>query len=477
MDDSSILRELIASDSSSSSASSMATVSDQAGAGRTLYKALRVAGQAVEQQLNRLASRWRPDAQTNSVNTVTMFSPAHPLGELDEETHSNNETASDLPGAGRTLGLLYSSAGRRIEHHSNRAASALGKGPDAVVKRIYGRMPSVPLEDRRVFIVKQSLRSKGQFVGDCQKLLAYTMSDVPSTRHRALEHIASLVVSEPLLRSLFNQLHAITTIRGYRPRSYVCSLDDRDGLLSCSRIALISLSEVEVNKVAKELMLRIRPTKENINKLLDYARHPELSFLALRHLQQSPSFVALTESTFVRFAGIVASCSDLPEWKVVDNIIWTLLEFFFPPLDSSFEDVRRALIKTIILKAERLPRSLHALKRLSSFIDRPDICDNSEIAFRPYSILSSIISDRPGRLDLRKLEHLKDMFPTECLQPLWDSLSGPEMLLVTMMIERNALFQKSSWTGVDLVSDLSKLQEWCQDLSIRIMKWGFHSFP
>lgn len=46
-----------------------------------------------------------------------------------------DSTMSDIPGAGRTVGSLISSAGRRIEPLFSRAAERLGFGPTPLVRR------------------------------------------------------------------------------------------------------------------------------------------------------------------------------------------------------------------------------------------------------------------------------------------------------------------------------------------------------
>lgn len=57
-------------------------------------------------------------------DTVSIFS------------HSTNSTASNLVGAGRTLGSLYSSTGRRLEKTMGNIAHKAGLGPEAIYQRI-----------------------------------------------------------------------------------------------------------------------------------------------------------------------------------------------------------------------------------------------------------------------------------------------------------------------------------------------------
>ena len=50
--------------------------------------------------------------------------------------NSSTETASNLPGAGRTLGNVYSSLGRLLEEGLGTLAHKLGQGPRAKAKKI-----------------------------------------------------------------------------------------------------------------------------------------------------------------------------------------------------------------------------------------------------------------------------------------------------------------------------------------------------
>lgn len=49
---------------------------------------------------------------------------------------STNDTASNLPGPGRVLGNVYSSAGRRLERAVGVVAHKAGFGPNATYKKI-----------------------------------------------------------------------------------------------------------------------------------------------------------------------------------------------------------------------------------------------------------------------------------------------------------------------------------------------------
>lgn len=49
-------------------------------------------------------------------------------------------TRTDIPGAGRTLGKVFSRGGRRLERYFGQLASSLGFGPQAVVQGVLTRL-------------------------------------------------------------------------------------------------------------------------------------------------------------------------------------------------------------------------------------------------------------------------------------------------------------------------------------------------
>lgn len=55
---------------------------------------------------------------------------------ISMSAESRNETASDIPGAGRLLGTMYTMLGRKIECTMSSIASSMGKGPAPVAARI-----------------------------------------------------------------------------------------------------------------------------------------------------------------------------------------------------------------------------------------------------------------------------------------------------------------------------------------------------
>lgn len=123
---------------SCSSIASDATAPNLPGAGRLLGLFLDASGDRLEAFMNRRAARLRSrskkaaNGQTNDINDSPELLPR-------SDTHfsiASDATAPNLPGAGRTLGLLLYAIGARIEALMNRRAVQLQLGPKAVAQKI-----------------------------------------------------------------------------------------------------------------------------------------------------------------------------------------------------------------------------------------------------------------------------------------------------------------------------------------------------
>lgn len=79
-------------------------------------------------------------------------------------------------------------------------------------------------------------------------------SDVASNQCLALQYVASLAINEPYFRTFFNALGTLEFLEKFDPRFASCDLRHKDLLLSSSRRALLSLSEIEVNSLGRRLL-------------------------------------------------------------------------------------------------------------------------------------------------------------------------------------------------------------------------------
>lgn len=82
------------------------------------------------------------------------------LAEYESSDFSTNATTSNMPGAGRTIDLFYQLAGRKLENALNKTAHEMGYGPNAIEKRILSQlgvnMLSLRPSDREDLVWKYS---------------------------------------------------------------------------------------------------------------------------------------------------------------------------------------------------------------------------------------------------------------------------------------------------------------------------------
>lgn len=157
--------------------STNATADDNVGPGRTLGLVYDFFGRKIENQLNRLAEK-RGRRPSLALAVVS-----------DTSSVSTNATADNLIGPGRTLGLLYSFLGRRLEARINQIAEHRGHGPRAAFDRlklrikaeedcllhatVSGAISHKECEKRTNNVVK-ALLEKLELVEDCKKLVKHT---------------------------------------------------------------------------------------------------------------------------------------------------------------------------------------------------------------------------------------------------------------------------------------------------------------
>lgn len=90
---------------------------------------------------------------------------------------STNSTASDVIGPGRTLGMAYKFAGKRLEASLNKCFEKAGFGPHAASRRIQRRMSPLGASSRggsSAVVEAMGRMHKYMMRRDCIKLLAYT---------------------------------------------------------------------------------------------------------------------------------------------------------------------------------------------------------------------------------------------------------------------------------------------------------------
>lgn len=176
-----------------SSTSTNETADNLAGAGRTVGLLYKFLGTKLETQLGRIADVHRRGSSPTSDQRNNGNENENDHFSTELSTISSNATDDNLVGPGRTLGLLFSFLGHKIEAHLSHVALRQGLGPNAAFDRIQSRME---VEQKKQYIhwwdneeildfnsyrsmqfkesvVPKTLLKKGQVLSDLQRLLKY----------------------------------------------------------------------------------------------------------------------------------------------------------------------------------------------------------------------------------------------------------------------------------------------------------------
>ncbi len=142
---------------SCSTISSTATEPNRPGPGRTLGLLFDNVGQSIENQYSRARRGARrgsmtiPSGDPLASVPFEFVNPAERrVYEASVSTLSTTATASNLPGAGRTLGLLYDSVGTRVGIRISRLAVRNGYGPKETFAQIQGELQTAEDEEGRL---------------------------------------------------------------------------------------------------------------------------------------------------------------------------------------------------------------------------------------------------------------------------------------------------------------------------------------
>lgn len=201
----------------------------------------------------------------------------------DSLSITTDDTADNLIGPGRTLGLIYDCAGRWVEKKLNKLAEKMKIGPNATYEKIekkrlllLGESDATSLQ--KVDIPKSEER---RFTRHAKALLEYAKStkrvnspffiihavayiqicierhsNTISTQRAALEHIVALAIGDPYFRALFEVLDSPKILRQNCKELSKFEYDstfDTTQLQSFSRKALIVVSEVDIGRVLSEM--------------------------------------------------------------------------------------------------------------------------------------------------------------------------------------------------------------------------------
>ncbi|KLO15006.1 hypothetical protein SCHPADRAFT_288530 [Schizopora paradoxa] len=218
----------VPSSPSSSSLSFTATAPNLPGAGRTVGLLLDNVGARLESNVNGcyISRRRRAKTQTQTRLGATADSESLPVAsstrpgtgkqrlelelELELKHHSSfsssissNATALNLPGPGRTMGLLFDYLRRQLESVLNVSVTRFGVHPSAVAAQIrrlcmHHRTTKQDRhsEDFSGLLTRKEKRKLGRL---CAKLVGDASSPVHSTQRSALEEMLRLIIEDPLV--------------------------------------------------------------------------------------------------------------------------------------------------------------------------------------------------------------------------------------------------------------------------------------
>lgn len=198
-----------------------------------------------------------------------------------ESSISTNATEPNLPGAGRTLGLLFDSLGRALEQKGSGIAEKWGFGPRAVAVRIQKIRPrpiSYYCFDHQQYCLKGhcvtyprnvSAAEKKKLKKDCRRLVKYatrycsyffdssfkTMmgerSNVPGNQLIALDTLCDIAFADQKVRKILAEVDAVKALA-----RRISSWPEHhpEMLLNKSRRALASVSENIINCAGQQLL-------------------------------------------------------------------------------------------------------------------------------------------------------------------------------------------------------------------------------
>jgi len=196
--------------------------------------------------------------RTNNFNAGSF--PLHELVRVPTRSSiASNATAPNLPGPGRTMGLMLDWLGGHLEDFMNRKATRRGLGPEAVSREIR----RLRHHHETTFLVRltapaavapgSEARSLKKL---CDKLAKYTRSHVPSTQLKALEEIVDLTIEDPIIREALQQSRLSKLTPKY---------EDPDILIATSK-ALYSVTDTETHALWRRVFCSLN-RKEGFYKI------------------------------------------------------------------------------------------------------------------------------------------------------------------------------------------------------------------
>ncbi|KAH8104237.1 hypothetical protein DFH11DRAFT_1765478 [Phellopilus nigrolimitatus] len=336
-----------------------------------------------------------------------------------------NTTADNLPGAGRTLGLFYSSAGRQLEVLLGRIAGRLGRGPQATALRIQ-KNSGIVTRPSVLPVPLSVVKSRKKIEKDCKRLLKYVGLNALSKRRKALDHIIDLSFDHHV-RDLLKVMGAAHFIELAHKDLFVRS-DFDVALLSRSRKALVSVTDDMLMQEIKDLdTSSSKIFNDKSSNVWTHARDPDRSFIVVRWALRKNRFSLVVQYT-LDYLDVVVDTS--PEWECVDQFLNGVIgELFNHQLTKTVEIVFR--------HTDKLPQMVGSETFQWFMEDRPFEEDHAHwtvILLRSFARQSRTVGDEFSCIDWDYVRHL---YPHSALWPLFDRLwNVPDLVFYQIVHER-----------------------------------------
>ncbi|KLO08842.1 hypothetical protein SCHPADRAFT_1000667 [Schizopora paradoxa] len=272
-------------------------------------------------------------------------------------TISSNATASNLPGAGRVVGNVFETLGRRLESIINRVATDRGLGPLAVAQDIR----KLRRHDETTFVQRYTAPSRQLSKQEakalkkrCEKLLKYAKAKQLDTQLVALEEVTALTIEDPIVKAILKDCRVDSLRPNYREVV----------LESASDRALSTIRETQTHSLWSDLIVKLESGNRNgidwgvlRNSFVD----SKVSFIAgryLTHLLGSKSTEGCLADFWLLYRHYLETASTMPhaiEWSNV-NTCSTMSDTFV--LNSVIEGSPHEQFETLALSAFREIRHL-----------------------------------------------------------------------------------------------------------------------
>ncbi|KAI5118530.1 hypothetical protein M0805_009682 [Coniferiporia weirii] len=353
---------------------------------------------------------------------------------------SSNETADNLPGAGRVIGNIFSCTGKGLERQLSSVAERLGFGPRATAFRIQRRRKAITTYPELPPLPGPFRAKSKKIEKDCRRLLRHISSNVALTKKQALDHITDLSAEDAYVRGLFKVMGAVDTIEPLQ-RNPTIWIYYGSSLQNSSRKALISLIDVEINTLALsiEAETHISVRQALFRRISAYLCDPDRSFLVFRcirrHIKRS-NVHPVWNSEVAHLLNFIDTSPCEFEWEEGVQLLACVLEYFCDRgfvLQTVHEELFCIISERTLRSADKLPRTTSSKpfqEWLKPFFDEANSADNFLRAhYLVYLLVLRVVNtnstDNDDSDSLRINARMQNMYPNTFSRKLLSRITCP----------------------------------------------------